>query len=225
MKRAILILGVVVLFIISVIGIAVASESYVLSDVSGASQRNGITIVDRDYGWKSAPENPKAVYIAVWAPDPYRGYIERALIGVVKANGLTPVAVENIPRYDLRGRVVLFYSPLIGKEDYMLTEERSISGILYYSYAGDAKSAVETINNGLTFSETEISRSADKFCGASTERLTKMKIANQSCATAYWFDLKAKVGKLSNDNPYEMIANEIASQLDQFLKSDESDKP
>ncbi len=217
--KAELILGVIVLIILSTVGIAVASESYIISDYSGGSQHGGITIIEDGTNWTSAPENPKVVYISVWAPQPYREYIERALTKVVREHGLTPVLEENISRYDLKGRVVLAYFPIIGREDYMLTEERSLSGVLYYSYAGDAESAVDTINNGLEFSETAISTTAGKFCHASAKRLSDLKIANQTCDVAYWWNLKAKVGKLSHANPYEMIASEIASQLGQFLKS------
>jgi len=49
--------------------------------------------------------------------------------------------------------------------------------------------------------------------------MLELRIANQTCDVAYWWNLKARVGKLNRANPYEMIADEIASQLDQFLKS------
>ena len=225
MRRLLLVGGMLLILVASVVGVAMASESYVISDVSGGVQHGKTTTVDNNYGWKSAPENPNVVYIAVWAPKPYEGYIQSALVAVVRKHGLKPVIAQNITAYDLKGRVVLFYAPVISRADYLLTEERSISGILYYSYAGDAKSAVEVINNGLAFSATEISKSADKFCRASMERLLKLKIANQTCDVAYWWNLKAKVGKLKSENPYEMIANEIVSQLDQFLRSDESNGP
>jgi len=225
MKRILLVLGIAILAVLSFIGVVMAGESYVLSDVSGAVQHGGVTIVDKDYGWKSAPENPDVVYIAVWTPAPYREYIQNALVAVVKKHGLKPAVVSDVTEYDLKGRIVIFHAPVIGKGHGLVYREYSISGILYYSYAGDAKSAVNVINNGLTFSTDEISNSAAKFCKASMRRLTDMKIANQTCDVAYWWNLKAKVGRLNNDNPYGMIADEIAPQLDQFLRSDESDKP
>ncbi|WP_297467750.1 hypothetical protein [Thermococcus sp.] len=225
MRRFLLVGGILLILVASVVGVAMASESYVISDVSGGAQHGKITTVNPNYGWKSAPENPNVVYIAVWAPKPYEEYIQSALVNVVRKHGLKPVIAQNITAYDLKGRVVLFYAPVIGRANYLLTEERSISGILYYSYAGDAKSAVEVINSGLTISATEISKSADKLCGTSMGRLTKLRIANQTCDVAYWWNLKAKVGKLKSGNPYEMIANEIASQLDNFIKSDESNEP
>jgi len=225
MRRALLAVGLAVLIIISIVGIAVASESYVISDLSGASQRDKATIVDENYGWKSAPKNPEVVYIAVWAPEPYGRYIENALVAVVEKHGLKPMIVQNITAHDLKGRVVIFYAPVTGVKNSLLYDERSISGILYYSYAGDAKSVVDAINRGLVFSEEKIGDSAQSLCRASTSRLVNMKIANITCDVAYWWNLKARVGKLKEGNPYEMIANEIASQLDQFLKSDGSDEP
>ncbi|WP_457752440.1 hypothetical protein [Thermococcus sp.] len=219
MRRTGLILGAVVLIALSFVGVAFASESYVISDYKGASQTGPATIANHDYNWTSAPNNPNVVYIAVWAPQPYRKYIEEALVTVVKKHGLKPVVTENFTRYDLKGRLVLFYSPSVGWGRGVLYKEVSLSGILYYSYAGDAKSAIETINNGLNFSETQISNSANKFCQASRKRMVGLRIVNQTCDVAYWWNLKAEVGKLSRTNPYEMIADEIASQLDQFLKS------
>ncbi|NJE06205.1 hypothetical protein E3E36_08635 [Thermococcus sp. M36] len=178
-----------------------------------------MTIVDKNYGWKSAPQDPEVVYIAIPVLEPYRDYIEKALVSVVRSHGLKPVVVENVSMYDLKGRIVITDFPVIGRSDWMLSKERYVSGILYYSYAGDAKSAVETIENGLVFSEGEISNSANKLCQTSKERLLSMRIVNQSCAVAYWWNMKAKVGMLSGGDPYKLIANEIASQLDQFLRS------
>ncbi|GEM_PF-2365158 len=223
MRRILLVLGIVVLMVLSIVGIAVASDSYVLSNLSGAFQRDGLTIVEHDYNWTSAPENPNIVYVAVWTPNPYREYIENALVRVVEKHGLKPVIVDDVQNYDLKGRLVLFYGPVVGWDNRLLYREVSISGILYYSYAGDAKSAVDAINSGLVFSETEISRSSEKFCGADMNRLMELRIANQTCAVAYWLGLKAKVGKLKRADPYGMIAGEIASQLDQFLTSDSNE--
>ncbi|WP_145955374.1 hypothetical protein [Thermococcus henrietii] len=219
MKRVVLVLGIAVLIVLSIVGIAVASESYVISDYSGASMNGRTTIVDSNSNWTSAPKDPNVVYIAVWAPKPYQVYIEDALVKVVRERGLKPVLVGNVTMYDLRGRFVMFYSPMVGHGGSVLYRMVSLSGILYYSYAGDAKSAVDTINHGLEFSESAISKSSEKFCQASMNRLMKLKVANQTCGVAYWWNLRAKVGKLSRANPYEMIANEIASQLDQFLTS------
>lgn len=223
MKRALLVLGVAALLVLSFVGVAVASESYVISTYRGASMNGPVTIADHNYNWTSAPKDPNVVYIAVWAPNPYQKYIEEALVEVVKKHGLKPVVVDNITAYDLKGRLVLFYGPMTGYSSGVLSKTISISGILYYSYAGDAKSAFNTINNGLTFSETAISNSAEKLCQASMNRLMELRIANQTCGVAYWWYLKARIGRLSNANPYELIANEIASQLDQFLEG--SDEP
>ncbi|WP_456423840.1 hypothetical protein [Thermococcus sp.] len=217
MKRTMLVL-VIVLLVISFIGVAMASDSYVISEYSGVIEHGSATIVDNSYGWRSAPKDPQTVYIAVWVPKPYDKYVENALVRVVRSNNLTPVVVENVSKYDLKGRVVLVYIPAIGKGSSTFYTERSVSGILYYSYAGDAKSAVEVINNGTTWSINKIDGTAQKFCHASIDRLMKLRIANQTCGVAYWWNLKARVGRLSNKNPYEMIASEIASQLDQLLK-------
>jgi len=218
MKRITLVL-VIALLVLSFGGIAMASDSYVISQYSGVIEHGSATIVDNSYGWRSAPKDPHVVYIAVWAPKPYKKYIEKALVRVVRSNNLTPLIVENVSRYDLKGRVVLVYIPVIGRGSSTFYTERSVSGILYYSYAGDAKSAVEVINNGTVWSIDKIDGTAQKFCHASINRLMELKIANQTCGVAYWWDLKARVGKLSNKNPYEMIAGEIASQFDQLLKS------
>jgi len=116
MKRILLVLGITTLTVLSVLGIAVASESYVISDVSGASMRDVGIILDHSYNWTSAPKNPNVVYIAVWAPKPYRRYIEDALVRVLRAHGLKPVVAENFTKYDLKGRLILFYSPSVGWE-------------------------------------------------------------------------------------------------------------
>ena len=217
MKRITLVL-VIALLVLSFVGVAMATDSYTISQYSGVSEVGGATIV-LDNNWTKAPENPNVIYITVWAPNPYKKYIENALVKVVRSHNLTPIVVENVSKYDLKGRVVLVYIPVIGKGSSTFYTERSVSGILYYSYAGDAKSAVEVINNGTTWSIDKIDGTAQKFCHASINRLMKLKIANQTCGVAYWWDLKARVGKLSNKNPYGMIASEIASQLDQLLKS------
>ena len=220
MKRIFLVLGIAVLMVLSIVGIAVASESYVISDYSGASMNGGTLIVDHNYTWTSAPKDPNVVYISVWAPNPYKTYIENALVRIVREHGLTPVITDDVMEHDMKGRLVLVYVPITGESNDVLYKEISLSGILYYSYAGDAKSAVDTINQGLEFSESAISKSAEKFCQASMNRLMELRIANQTCGVAYWWNLRAKVGKLSKGNPYEMIANEMASELDNFLKSD-----
>ncbi|NJE55264.1 hypothetical protein E3E28_08600 [Thermococcus sp. 21S9] len=220
MKRIFLVLGIAVLMVLSIVGIAVASESYVISDYRGASMSGGTTIVDHSYNWTSAPKDPHIVYISVWAPNPYKTYIENALVRVVREHGLTPVITDDVMEHDMKGRLVLVYVPMTGESNDVLYKEISLSGILYYSHAGDAKSAVDTINHGLEFSESAISKSAEKFCQASMNRLMELRIANQTCGVAYWWNLRAKVGKLSKGNPYEMIANEMASELDNFLKSD-----
>jgi len=220
MKRIFLVLGIAVLMVLSIVGIAVASESYVISDYRGASMSGGTTIVDHNYNWTSAPKDPNVVYISVWAPNPYKTYIENALVRVVREHGLTPIITDDVMEHDMKGRLVLVYVPITGESNDVLYKEISLSGILYYSYAGDAKSAVDTINHGLEFSESAISKSAEKFCQASMNRLMELRIANQTCGVAYWWNLRAKVGKLSKGNPYEMIANEMASELDNFLKSD-----
>ncbi|WP_457741521.1 hypothetical protein [Thermococcus sp.] len=217
MKRVLLVLCVAALLVLSFVGVAVASESYIVSTYQGASMNGPATVVNHG-NWTSAPKNPNVIYIAVWTPNPYKEYIEAALVNVVKKHGLKPVVVENITAHDFKGRVVLFYGPIIGYNGGVLSKTISISGILYYSYAGDARSAVDTINNGLEFSESAISNSANRLCQVSMNRLIKLRIANQTCDVAYWWYLKARVGKLSNANPYEMIASEIASQLDQFLR-------
>ncbi|GAB6102147.1 hypothetical protein JCM16138_13700 [Thermococcus atlanticus] len=219
MRRIFVVLGVAALTVLFILGIATASESYILSEYSGAFQHGGAMIVDKNYGWKSAPQNPNVVYIAVWVPEPYRNYIERALVRVTEKHGLKAVVDMDISRDDLKGRVVLVYIPSIGAGYRVLYTEREVSGILYYSYAGDAKSAIGVINNGTKWSVDEIDKTARRFYQASIRRMIGLKIANQTCGVAYWWNLRAKVGKLSSGNPYEMIADEIASQLDQFLKS------
>lgn len=223
-KRIFLVLGIVALIVLSIVGVALARDSYVLSALSGASQSGGTLITYKDYNWTFAPENPNVVYVAVWAPDPYRDYIEKALVEVIGKHSLTPVIVDDVQNYDLKGRFVLFYGPVVEENDGLIYNEISISGILYYSYAGDVESAVETINRGLAFSEAEIDKSAETLREACIERLLELRIANQTCDVAYWWHLKGKVGKLAEGDPYEMVASEIASQLDQFLRID-SDEP
>ena len=217
MKRTILVLG-IALLVLSFVGIAMATDSYTISQYSGVFEVGGATVV-LDNNWTSTPENPEVAYIAVWAPKPYKKYIENALVRVVRSHNLTPLVVENISKYDLKGRVFLVYIPIIGRGGSTFYTESSVSGILYYSYAGDAKSAVEVINKGTPWSVDKIDKTAQEFCHASINRLMKLRIANQTCGVAYWWNLKARVGKLSNKNPHEMIANKIASQLDQLLKS------
>ena len=50
MKRFLLVGGILLILVASVVGVAMASESYVISDVSGVSQRDKALIVDKDYG-------------------------------------------------------------------------------------------------------------------------------------------------------------------------------
>jgi len=224
MKRGLLVLGVATLVVLSFVGIAIADDSYVISEYSGASQRGNGLIVDHSVNWTKAPANPNVVYIAVWTPEPYRDYIKRALVEVVREKGLTPIVVDNVMKYDLKGRLVIAYFPLAGSENRILYREVSLSGVLYYSYAGDARSAAELMSRGFPSSEKSISEYADRLCLMSSQRLTENYIPNLSCGVAYWWNLKAKVGRLKEGNPYEMVAREIASQLSQFLRSDESNE-
>ncbi len=218
MRRVILVVGIVVVLVLSLFGVVMASESYVGADYSGAVNHGATTVVDHSVRWRSAPQNPRVVYIAVWAPNPYGKYIEAALVKAARADGLRPVPVENISRYDLKGRVVIAYFPVTGNSEWVFSQERYVSGFLYYSYAGDVKSAVKAVNGGLVLSDDRIDSSAGKICQMSQKRLISMKIVNTSCTVAYWWNLKAKVGKISGGNPYMMIASEIASQFTKMLK-------
>ncbi|MBP1912457.1 hypothetical protein [Thermococcus stetteri] len=156
------------------------------------------------------------------APEPYGQVIERSITEVAKVHNLTPIVVDDIINYDLKGRVVIAYFPMVGEDNRLLKKTYRLSGILYYSYPGDAESAIEAINEGIVLSEDGIDKSSQSLIQRSVRRLLELKIANQSTGVAYWWNLKASVGVLTSRDPYEMIADEVANELDQFLKSDET---
>ncbi len=66
--------------------------------------------------WKHAPENPEIVYVSVRAPEPYKKYIEGAIVKAVKNCSLKPVLTDNPP--DLKGRVIVVFIPVIGSGEY-----------------------------------------------------------------------------------------------------------
>ncbi|NJE42291.1 hypothetical protein [Thermococcus sp. GR6] len=223
MKRALLVVGIAALIVLSIAGVAFASESYVISDYSGAAQQGGTTIVDNSTTWRYAPENPRVVYITVWAPEPYKNYITKAIVEVVRSQGLKAVVVNDVSKYDLKGRLVVAFFPYTEWNNGVLSREVTLSGILYYSYDGDAKSIINA-TRAFDLSKDAISTFAGELCQASSKRMVYEHIVNRDCNVAYWWNLKAKVGKLNQANPYEMAANEISSQLKNFLLSDNEAK-
>ncbi len=210
-------------FVLLILMVALASESIVLSDFSGESMY-GRGLVAENYSWKSAPENPGTVYVSVLAPSPLANYIKGSIAKVIRSHNLNVEFVEEPMNYDLKGRIVAVYIPCEFRKHRVLYQEYGVCGILYYSYPGDAKTFT-LLTSGKTLSEENIEELARALKFSSIERLMKERISNQTVGVAYWWNLKAKVGKLKGENPYEMIANEIASQLDNFIKSDESNEP
>ena len=227
MGRVILTLGLSFVIILSLVAVALASEFGVFSDFSGEHQYSFVT--PNVSGGRSAPEDPQTVYISIIAPNVrLKEAIKNFIDNVTRSHGLKPVHVnEPMTDYDLRGRIVIVYLPMDFWRDGFLRSEYGVSGILYYSYPGDAKTFVElTLGRNLSEETGEtLERLALELSSSSLRRLKEEHVLNQSVSVAYWWNLKAKVGKLKGGNPHEMIANEIASQLDQFLKSDESYEP
>ena len=220
-------LGLSFVIILSLVAVALASESGVFSDLSGEHQYSSAT--SSGPGWRSAPEDPQTVYISIIAPNVrLKEAIKNSIDNVTRSHGLRPVYVNgSITDYDLRGRVVIVYLPIDFWRDGFLRSEYGVSGILYYSYPGDAETFVElTLSRNIPEETKEtIEKLALELSFSSVRRLKREHVSNQSVSIAYWWNLRAKVGRLSGDDPYEMIANEIASQLDQFLRSDESNEP
>lgn len=83
----------------------------------------------------------------------------------------------------------------------LLKKTYRVSGILYYSYPGDAKSVIEAINKGIPLSEDEIDKASENLIQRSIRRLNSLKIMDQTTAVAYWWNLKASVGMLKSDDP------------------------
>ena len=220
MKRIILVLGISALVFLSLIAVALAGESTVLSDLRGESQYGG-SLVLKGSDWKSAPENPQTVYVALLVSEPRLSEaIKSSLYSVIRSHNLTPEFVYEPMNYDLKGQLVVVFLPHSFSRNRILYIEYGVSGILYYSYAGDAKTFVEIMTDRNTPKETKesLEKLATELKVSSVERLNEEHIMNQTVSVAYWWNLKAKVGKLSKANPYELIASEIASQLDDFLK-------
>jgi len=222
MKRVILAIGISILIVLSILAVAVASESTVVSEFSGESQYGGSLILNRS-GWRSAPEDPQTVYIEIVAPNVrLKKAIREALTNVTRAHNLKPVYVNgSIEDYDLKGRVVVVYLPHAFSRDDLLSRECGVSGILYYSYPGDAKTFVDIMMKRNVPEETAdtLEKLALELKFSSVRRLNEEHILNQTVSVAYWWNLKARVGKLKDGDPYKMIAEEIAAQLDNFLKS------
>ena len=148
MKRITLVL-VIALLVLSFVGVAMATDSYTISQYSGVIEHGSVTIVDNSCGWRSAPKDPQTVYIEIVAPNiKLKDTLKSALTNMTRAHGLKPVYVnEPIINYDLKGRIVIVYLPIDFWRDGFLRSEYGVSGILYYSYAGDAKTFATSILN------------------------------------------------------------------------------
>ncbi|WP_297550766.1 hypothetical protein [Thermococcus sp.] len=213
-------LGLLVVIVFSLVAVALASESGVFSDLWGEYQYSS---TPNGPGWRSAPEDPQTVYVSIIVPNVrLKEAIKSALENVTRSHGLRLVYVNKpITDYDLKGRIVIVYLPMDFRSEGLLSTECGVSGVLYYSYPGDARTFAELMLSRNVSKETEktIKKLALELSSSSVRRLKREHVSNQTVGVAYWWNLKAKVGKLKSGNPYEMIANEIASQLDQFLKS------
>ncbi len=221
MKRW-LALGISILVLLSVLVVTTASESTVLSELSGESQYGG-SLIPNSSGWRSAPEDPQTVYIEIVAPNVrLKKALREALTNVTRTHNLKPVYVSgSIDDHDMKGRVVVVYLPHAFSRDGLLSRECGVSGILYYSYAGDAKTFVDIMMSRNTSKETKgtIKKLALELKFSSVRRLNEEHIMNQTVWVAYWWNLKARVGGLREGNPYEMVAREIAAHLDRFLEN------
>ncbi|WP_456365660.1 hypothetical protein [Thermococcus sp.] len=219
MGRVILTLGLSVVMVLSLVAVALASESGVFSDLSREHQYSSST--PSGSGWRSAPEDPQTVYVSIIAPNVrLKGAIESALDNVTRSHGLKPVYVsEPIADYNLKGRVVIVYLPVDFWRDGLLRSEYGVSGVLYYSYPGDAKTFAELMLSRNVPEETSetIKELARELSSLSVRRLREERVLNQSVSVAYWWNLRAVVGKLRKGDPYGMIAREIAAQLNEFL--------
>ncbi|WP_297463535.1 hypothetical protein [Thermococcus sp.] len=222
-----LFLGLSFVIILSLVALELASESGVFSDLSGEHRYS--FVIPNVPGGRSAPEDPQTLYISIMAPNVrLKEAIKNSLDNVTRSHGLRPVHVNgSITDYDLRGRIVIVYLPVDFWRDGFFSGEYGVSGILYYSYPGDAKTFVElTLSRNVPEETGEtLEKLALELSSSSLRRLKEEHILNQSVSVAYWWNLKARVGRLRGGSPHEMIAKEIASRLDQFLKSDESYEP
>ena len=208
----------IALVLSAVVILAIADEQVVVAGEMGSSHRSNVLPVNGT--WKRAPQNPNTVYIAVYSPEKkFSTCVENALIKAVRAHGLKPVPAENVSEYDLKGRIVVGYFTASTSGN-PLSREVKVSGILYYSCAGDVRSALKFINsssvhrlNNLTYLKNLTSR----LCRTSLSRLVSMRIVNTSCTAIYWWNLRAETGVLSGKDPYRMVANAIADQLNVTL--------
>ena len=222
MKKLFVGLCIALVLLVAVV-LTLADEHIVVMDEMGSSHRsNGLPVSGT---WKSAPQNPNTVYIAVYSPEKrFSTCVERALIKAVRAHGLKPVPAENISEYDLKGRIVVGYFTASTSGN-ILSREVKVSGILYYSCAGDVRSAMRFINstsvdrlNNITY----LKNLSSSICRTSLNRLVSMRIVNTSCTVIYWWNLRAEAGVLSGKDPYRMVANAIADQLNVTLNATRS---
>lgn len=223
MGRTPLVIGVGTLVVLSFIAYALASESTVLYDAHRELRYGGLILNNSTSTLKNAPEDPQTVYISIVAPNVrLKRAVKSALANVTRAHGLRPVYVnEPITDYDLKGRIVIVYLPTDFWRDEFIHSEYGVSGILYYSYPGDAKTFVELDLSRNVSKETKetIEKFALELNSSSVRRLNEEYILNQTVSIAYWWNLRAVVGKLRKGDPYRMIAQEIAAQLDEFLEN------
>jgi len=213
----------VVLFLLSILLVlAIANEQSAIPDEYGCYEWSNLTPVN--IKWVKAPQNPKVVYVTIYTPNERLSKcLETSIAGVVRAHGLKPVLVKNISsisRYDLMGRVVIgYFSVSTGSN--IISKRVTVSGILYYSLAGDVKSALKYINasntSALSESSNRVITLARNMRNATLNRLTSMGIINTSCTVCYWWKLKAETSVLSGKDPYKMVASAVARQLNLTL--------
>ncbi|AHL22029.1 hypothetical protein [Thermococcus nautili] len=209
---------IVLIVVAAVIGLGIASEFSVLSEVSGESHFDGSLILN-DTGWRSAPENPNVVYVALLVSEPQLlEALKSSLSTVIRSHNLTPEFVDEPMNYDLKGRLVVVFLPHSFSKNRILYREYGVSGILYYSYAGDAETFT-LLTNGKTLSGENLEKLAIKLRVSSIERLNEEHILNQTVSVTYWWKLRVKAGILTERDPYKTIAKQIALELDSFLRS------
>ena len=213
----------VVAALLSAVSLVIASENSVLAEYSGTRAHSSYPVVYESNGSIALVPSPKfsTVYIAVRTYEPLKSLLENRLSERVREVGLRPVVVEvnDLPKVQLKGRVLFVYVPSMDEKDGLLVRTVTVDALAYYSTAGDIVdflSALKMYEVRVPSSDTE---TLMERVSHETKANMDMKRISGDAVFMYWKGLKAKSGALVNSDPYTMLADYMADEIINGMRS------
>lgn len=208
------------------VSLVIASENSVLAEYSGTTAHSSYPVVYESNGSISLATPPKSstVYIAVQADQPLKSLLENRLSERIRERDLRPVVVEvgDLPKVQLKGRVIFVYVPYLNDENGFLLRTVTVGAIAYYSTSGDIVdflSALQKYDKRVPSSDTE---TLMEMISHETKANMDIKGIPGDAVFMYWKGLKAKSGALTNSDPYTMLAEYMADEIINGMSSVEA---